>query len=97
MRGAHVVARDADGHVAGAILTGSDGSFVLQGLDAGQYTVYVDPLDRPVSSANLGGGQTIETNFETRILGTVTVATGEGRRSRHDERRTRRRDPTRAA
>ncbi len=74
--GAHVWARDVDGRVAGAILTGTNGTFTLQGLDAGSYTVFADPLDRPVAGSNLGGGQTIDVAFETATLGAVTVAAG---------------------
>lgn len=74
--GAHVWARDADGHVAGAILTGANGEFTLQGLDAGSYTVLADPLDRPVAGSNLGGGQTIDTTFESTTLGSIAVGTG---------------------
>ncbi len=77
--GAHVVARDDSGRVASANLTDGAGNFSLQGLSAGTYTVYADPLDQPVSSANLGGGQTILTDFEATILGTVTIGTGETR------------------
>ena len=56
----------ADGRVAAAILSASGGSFALEGLDPGVYEIYVDPLDHPVSSGNLGGGQVIETDFESR-------------------------------
>lgn len=76
--GAHVWARDADGRVAGAILTADDGGFTIEGLDAGSYTVLVDALDQPVSSANLGGNQVIETDFAPRLLGGATVGTGQG-------------------
>ncbi|MEE2940341.1 MAG: IPT/TIG domain-containing protein [Planctomycetota bacterium] len=74
--GAHVWARDVDGRVAGAILTGASGAFTLQGLDAGSYTVFADPLDRPVAGSNLGDGRTIDVAFETATLGAVTVAAG---------------------
>lgn len=75
--GAHVWARDADGHVASAILSGGDGNFTLQGLDAGTYRVFVDPLDEPVSVFNLGGGQSVDTAFESKPLGEISVGTGE--------------------
>jgi hypothetical protein len=75
--GAHIVALDADGRVAGAILAGDNGSFRLQGLLPGQYTIYADPLDQPVSTINLGGGQTIQTDFSTTDLGSVTIGGGE--------------------
>ncbi len=75
--GAHIVALDASGRVAGAILASDSGSFRLEGLMPGQYTVYADPLDQPVSTINLGGGQTIQTDFSTTDFGTVTIAGGE--------------------
>ena len=75
--GAHAVALDSNGRVAGAILAASDGSFRLQGLLPGQYTVYADPLDQPVSTANLGGGQTIHTDFATTDFGSVNISGGE--------------------
>ena len=75
--GAHVVALDPEGHVAGAILADGSGSFQLEGLLPGTYTVYADPLDQPVSTINLGGGQTIHTDFSTTDFGTVTISGGE--------------------
>lgn len=74
--GAHVWALDADGRVAAAILSSASGAFTLQGLDAGTYSVHVDPLDGPVSAGNVGGGQTIATDFEATALGSVTVGAG---------------------
>ncbi|MEM9381967.1 MAG: IPT/TIG domain-containing protein [Planctomycetota bacterium] len=76
LRGGHVVARDTSGRVAGATLTGGQGEYALTALDAGVYTVYVDPLDRPVSEANLGGGQLIDTAFESKVLGSIGAPTG---------------------
>lgn len=75
--GAHVAARDGDGHIAAAILADANGNFVLQGLDSGSYEVIVDPLDQPVSSSNLGGGQVIVTNFESKVLGTISATVGQ--------------------
>lgn len=75
--GAHVAARDGDGHIAAAILADANGNFVLQGLDSGSYEVIVDPLDQPVSSSNIGGGQTIFTNFESKVLGTIATSLGQ--------------------
>lgn len=75
--GAHVVARDSGGRTAGAALSATDGTFRLEGLDAGTYEVYANPLDHPVSAANLGFGWTIETDFESTVHGTVAVGTGE--------------------
>jgi hypothetical protein len=74
--GAHVVARDADGRTAASVLSRSNGTFAIPGLAAGSYTVYADPLDAPVSAAELGT-RTIETDFETTISGvTATVPAG---------------------
>lgn len=73
--GAHVVARGADGRPASAILTDALGAFTIGGLDAGTYTVYANPLDEPVDSANLGAGHTIETDFEATVHGGAQVVT----------------------
>lgn len=76
VRGAHIVARDVNGRLAGATLTNSNGAFTLFALDDGSYTVYADPLDFPVGAGNLGGGQVIDTDFGSTILGTVDVNAG---------------------
>lgn len=73
--GAHVVALGADGRPESAILTNALGAFTIGGLDAGTYTVYASPLDEPVDSANLGGGHTIETDFEATVHGSAQVVT----------------------
>jgi len=74
--GAHVVARDAQGRSAGATLTGNDGTFALRGLPAGSYTLFATPLDGPVSAGNLGGGRTIQTDFQPSAG--VAIAVGSG-------------------
>lgn len=76
VEGAHVVARDANGRTAGATLSNSDGTFTLRGLAGGTYTLYAAPLDAPVSVANLGGGQTIQTNFQPIVSAPIAVAAG---------------------
>jgi hypothetical protein len=73
--GAHVVARDADGRTAASVLSDSDGDFALVGLETGTYTLYADPLDAPVSEGNLGGGHTIETDFETTYAAAAVAVT----------------------
>ncbi|MEM7309092.1 MAG: IPT/TIG domain-containing protein [Planctomycetota bacterium] len=75
--GAHVVALDASGRTAGAGLTDVAGAFTIFGLEAGSYSVYADPLDTPVSSANLSDGHVIETDFEATFYGSnATVPAG---------------------
>ena len=74
--GAHVVARSADGRPSRSILTNAAGDFTIFGLDEGTYTIYVDPLDQPVSPSNIGGGWTIETDFGSARAGTVSVTAG---------------------
>lgn len=71
--GAHVVARDSSGRTVGATITDSSGNYRVAALDPGTYTLWADPLDLPVSAANLTSGHTIETDFSATELGTVAV------------------------
>ncbi|QDU68673.1 IPT/TIG domain-containing protein [Engelhardtia mirabilis] len=74
----HVIAVDADGRTAAAALGALNGTFLLRGLDAGTYSIYVDPLDDPVSAANLTGSYTVDLDFEsTWYTGQHTVAVGQ--------------------
>jgi hypothetical protein len=75
--GAHVVARDPGGRTSAGALANRSGVFRLEGLDAGSYTVYATPLDAPVSSANLGAGNTVQVDFRSTLLGTFAVAAGQ--------------------
>ncbi len=43
--GAHVAAIDANGNVAASTISQLDGSYSIQGLPPGNYTVYAEPLD----------------------------------------------------
>lgn len=71
--GAHVVVRDSTGRTAAAALSNAGGTFSIGGLDAGTYTLYTNPLDFPVSSANLGAGWVVESDFEAAMYGSVVV------------------------
>lgn len=73
--GAHVVALAANGRPASAGLTDALGAFTLGGLDTGTYTVYANPLDEPIDAANLGGGHTVETDFEATVHGAAQAVT----------------------
>ena len=81
--GGHVVAMDMSGTVVTSTLSGKDGGYTIRFLRPGQYRVYVDPLDAPVSTANIPGFfGSLRTDFgityfgDTRALsqsGTVAV------------------------
>ncbi len=71
--GAHVVARNAAGRTFAGTLSDASGNYLLKGLPADTYTVSATPLDQPVSAANLGGGRTIVTNFQSTELATAAV------------------------
>jgi hypothetical protein len=84
--GAHVVAM-IDGRVAASALTLVNGNYVIDGLDPGNYLVYVEPLDGPHSSVpddpctrlgNLSGGgiynnAVLHTQFVTTFFPNNTV------------------------
>ncbi len=53
--GAHIVALDSTGAVHSTAISDTDGTYTIEGLDAGSYTVYVEPMDGPMTEANLGG------------------------------------------
>lgn len=76
--GAHVVAVDTEGRTAGGTLTNASGTFVIRGLDPGDYLAYAAPLDQPVSGANLTSSPVLETNFQTTYYPLpVTVSAGQ--------------------
>ena len=53
--GAQVVAVNEHGTPVSSGLTGRDGSFEISGVPAGNYRLYVEPLDGPVDPRNLSG------------------------------------------
>ena len=74
--GGYVVATDASGRTVGSALADANGVYRLEGLTGGVYSVWADPLDQPVSAANLTTGHTVHTDFESKYLGQVTLALG---------------------
>ena len=72
--GAYLVARDSIGRTVGAALADASGNYSIEALDPGTYTVWADPLDLPVSAANLTDGHSIETDFSSTSLGSIAVS-----------------------
>lgn len=52
--GAVVVAVNANGLPVASSVTDPAGAYTIQGLDAGAYTVYAEPLDGPMTIGNIG-------------------------------------------
>ena len=70
--GAHVVAIDSNGTPLVGVATDRNGAYSIPFLPPGDYHVYAEPLDRPVSSAQLPGFfASIMTNFGTTYFGDV--------------------------
>lgn len=72
--GAHVVAVDVDGVIPVSAVTEEDGSFTLPSLSPGSYSVYVEPLDGPITAKSLINSdryRNIQTQFQTTIVGNL--------------------------
>ncbi len=70
--GAHVVAEDEQGRPASATLSDGNGFFQIRGLEPGNYAVYAEPLDGPVTNANFSlhtSNLRIDTHFGTTFWG----------------------------
>ncbi len=71
--GAIVTAVNANGQPVASAVTDPDGKYTIAGLDPGAYTVYAEPLDRPVTAsdikvlAEIYSGLSVFTNFTTRF------------------------------
>lgn len=77
--GAQVVAVNEHGHAVGTALTDANGDFALTGVPPGQYRMYAEPLDGPVSAHALQGVWRLAdpTPFPTRFFGPpLTVESG---------------------
>jgi hypothetical protein len=69
--GAIVVAVTANGVPAASTVTDSNGVYLIEGLDAGAYTVYAEPLDGPITINNVNSlrnvhGASVNTAFTSR-------------------------------
>ncbi|MFN2239395.1 MAG: matrixin family metalloprotease [Thermoanaerobaculia bacterium] len=76
--GAQVVAVDIHGAAVASTLSDANGVFLLDGLPAGEYRLYAEPLDGPVEQKNLAGiwRATPFTKFRTEFTGPVRVSGG---------------------
>jgi carboxypeptidase family protein/matrixin len=69
--GAVVVAVNANGNPVASAVTDPTGTYTIEGLDAGSYSVYAEPLDGPITINNIGSyidvyGSSVNTAFATR-------------------------------
>ena len=70
--GAIVVAVNASGTPVAGAITNPSGVYTIEGLDAGSYSVYAEPLDGPATIGNVPtlpriyAGQSVSTSFTTR-------------------------------
>jgi len=71
--GALVVAVNSSGQARASAVTDPNGEFTIQGLTAGTYTVYAEPMNQPFVSANVFTlaqsypGNTVNSNFTVRF------------------------------
>lgn len=75
--GAQVVARDATGRPIGSALANDNGDFQLRSLASANYDLLATPLEQPVSSGNLGGGHSIDIDFQSTSLGNFSAVAGQ--------------------
>jgi hypothetical protein len=74
VKGAQVVALDAQGRPCAATLSSGSGGWRIDGLEPGTYTFYAAPVDGPVTARNFGAGHTLQINFRRTELGSATLA-----------------------
>ena len=71
--GAIVTAVNANGQPVASAITNPQGQYTIQGLEAGTYTIYAEPMDQPLQIGNLPTlttifpGSVVQTNFITRF------------------------------
>ncbi len=76
-----VVAVDtATGLAIGGVTSTTDGSYSIDSVPPGTYTVYIEPLDGPVFPANLyfSAGTSLTTSFRTTVAAQPAVVTAGG-------------------
>lgn len=59
----------ADGRLIGMTATTSTGAFTMRGVPAGSYWVHVTPLEGGMTSGNLTGNATVQTDFTAGFYG----------------------------
>jgi hypothetical protein len=69
--GAVVVAVNANGAPVASTVSDPNGAYTIEGLDAGAYSVYADPLDGPIMVNNISSlvdvyGSGVNTAFTSR-------------------------------
>lgn len=76
--GAQVVAVDAHGAPIASTLSGEGGVFALEGIPAGDYRLYAEPLDGPVEVKNLAGvwRERANSSFRTEFSAPLRVQSG---------------------
>jgi hypothetical protein len=75
--GANVVAVDSTGTSIVSTLSQPDGTYTLRFVPPGTYRVYAEPLDNPVTAANIAAFyQAAQTNFGTTFFGNVATLIG---------------------
>lgn len=67
--------RTSDGRLLGMATTNNNGIFSIKGLPAANYWVHVTPLEGGMTTANLTGNATIETDFAAGFYGGYAVPT----------------------
>ena len=71
--GAIVTAVNANGQPVASAFTNPQGQYTIQGLDAGTYTIYAEPMDQPLAIGDLPTlidiypANVVQTNFLTRF------------------------------
>jgi hypothetical protein len=63
----------ADGRLIGMAATTSSGNFTIRGVPAGSYWVHVTPLEGGMTSANLTGNASVDTDFAARFYGSFAA------------------------
>ena len=70
VRGAHVVGQSVSRNTVVGGITDAEGFYSIQGVPAGTYVIYVEPLDGPARRDQLGAaGFGLNSSFQTAFLG----------------------------
>jgi hypothetical protein len=67
--------RASDGRLVAMALSSGNGNFTIKSLPAGDYWLHVTPLEGGMSSANLTGNGSVQTDFAPAFYGNYSVPT----------------------